>query len=244
MALVVKSLPANSGNMRRGSDSWVGKIPWRRAWQPTPAWRISMDRGAWRATVHAPAQLKWLSRQAGGHGSLSPDGFQPLPPFVLPLDWGPSLCMCQGNAQECTQSGSVVGKPSQSVGRGPGAAAQTGAWISPTSVSELVDSGLWVKLHELAYQSFCWLLPIITVFLGCGIRGGNLRWGLWHAGKNRQRRRQQGSRTACKTLSHCGVPPAARPLMTLNLSTKVKCFSIYSVQLGEKMSATALTDCH
>ena len=22
--------------MRRGFDPWVGKIPWRRAWQPTP----------------------------------------------------------------------------------------------------------------------------------------------------------------------------------------------------------------
>ena len=29
--------------MRRGFDSWVVKIPWRRAWQPAPcilAWRI------------------------------------------------------------------------------------------------------------------------------------------------------------------------------------------------------------
>ena len=34
------------------NDPWVGKIPCRRAWQPTPlflAWRIPMDRGAWRA---------------------------------------------------------------------------------------------------------------------------------------------------------------------------------------------------
>ena len=34
-------------------ETWVGKIPWRRAWQPTLlAWRIPMDREAWRATVH------------------------------------------------------------------------------------------------------------------------------------------------------------------------------------------------
>ena len=32
---VVKNLPANAGNMRRGFHPWVGKIPWRRAWQPT-----------------------------------------------------------------------------------------------------------------------------------------------------------------------------------------------------------------
>ena len=32
-------------------DPWVGKIPWRRKWQPTPACLLenSMDRGAWWA---------------------------------------------------------------------------------------------------------------------------------------------------------------------------------------------------
>ena len=36
MALVVKSPPANVGIVRGGFDPWVWKIPWRRAWQPTP----------------------------------------------------------------------------------------------------------------------------------------------------------------------------------------------------------------
>ena len=35
MALVIKNLPANFRDKRREFDSWVGKIPWRRAWQPT-----------------------------------------------------------------------------------------------------------------------------------------------------------------------------------------------------------------
>ena len=38
-----------------GFDSWVGKIPWSRKWQPTLQYSClenSMDRGAWRATVH------------------------------------------------------------------------------------------------------------------------------------------------------------------------------------------------
>ena len=35
-ALVVKHLPANAGDVRRRFDPWVRKIPWRRAWQPTP----------------------------------------------------------------------------------------------------------------------------------------------------------------------------------------------------------------
>ena len=37
VALILKNLPANEGDiMRLGFDPWVGKIPWRRAWQPTP----------------------------------------------------------------------------------------------------------------------------------------------------------------------------------------------------------------
>ena len=34
-------------------NPWVGKIPWRRAWQLTPVFLPgeSMDRGAWQATV-------------------------------------------------------------------------------------------------------------------------------------------------------------------------------------------------
>ena len=34
---VVKNLPANARkHRRRGLDSWVGKMPWRSKWQPTP----------------------------------------------------------------------------------------------------------------------------------------------------------------------------------------------------------------
>ena len=36
VALVVNNPPANAGDMRPGFDPWVGKIPWRRKWQPTP----------------------------------------------------------------------------------------------------------------------------------------------------------------------------------------------------------------
>ena len=29
--------PASAGDIKRhGFDPWVGKIPWKRAWQPTP----------------------------------------------------------------------------------------------------------------------------------------------------------------------------------------------------------------
>ena len=37
VVLGVKNLPAKAGDLRdEGFDSWVGKIPWRREWQPTP----------------------------------------------------------------------------------------------------------------------------------------------------------------------------------------------------------------
>ena len=39
---------------RLGFDPWIGKIPWRRAQQPTPRFMSgkSMNRGAWWATFH------------------------------------------------------------------------------------------------------------------------------------------------------------------------------------------------
>ena len=41
-------------NRRHVSNPWVGKIPWRKGWLPTPVFlpETSMDRGTWWATVH------------------------------------------------------------------------------------------------------------------------------------------------------------------------------------------------
>ena len=36
MAQVIKNLPANAGDIRDIGSIPGGKIPWRRAWQPTP----------------------------------------------------------------------------------------------------------------------------------------------------------------------------------------------------------------
>ena len=37
VALVVKNLPPNARRCKKcGLDPWVGKIPWRREWHPTP----------------------------------------------------------------------------------------------------------------------------------------------------------------------------------------------------------------
>ena len=65
---MVKNPPANEGDVKKCEfDPWVGKIPWRRAWQPTLVSCLEnpMDRGAWQVTVHrvtkSQTQLKQLS---------------------------------------------------------------------------------------------------------------------------------------------------------------------------------------
>ena len=51
-------------------DPWVGKIPWRRAWQPTPVFLLGESHGqrSLQATVHgvtkSQTQLKQLSTHA------------------------------------------------------------------------------------------------------------------------------------------------------------------------------------
>jgi hypothetical protein len=47
-------------------DPWIGKIPWRREWLPTPVFLLenSMDTGAWQAIVHGVAEsdtAEWLT---------------------------------------------------------------------------------------------------------------------------------------------------------------------------------------
>ena len=61
-------LPSARDVKRHRFHPWVRKIPWRRAWQPTPVFlpgESHGNRGAWQATVHrvinSRTRLKWLS---------------------------------------------------------------------------------------------------------------------------------------------------------------------------------------
>ena len=47
-------------------DPWVGKIPWRRAWQPTPIFYLE-HRGAWWATVHTVTKSQTWLKQLSSH---------------------------------------------------------------------------------------------------------------------------------------------------------------------------------
>ena len=72
LALVVKNPPCQF--RRQKFDPWVGKIPWRRAWQLTPVFwpgESHGQRSLWQVLVHWVAksriQLKWLGMPACGY---------------------------------------------------------------------------------------------------------------------------------------------------------------------------------
>ena len=54
---------------RHGFDPWVGKIPWRKAWQPTPILLPGESHGqrSWWATVHGVTKSRTLLKQLSTH---------------------------------------------------------------------------------------------------------------------------------------------------------------------------------
>ena len=96
MALVVKNPPVNAGNMRHGFDPWVGKVPWRRVWWPTPVFLPGESHGqgslvGYSLWGHEGSKwLKWLSTHIINSGVSSfPLGFVPMSlyhplPFEVP----------------------------------------------------------------------------------------------------------------------------------------------------------------
>ena len=71
VVIVVKNLPAKSGDKRCGFDPWVGKIPQKRAWQPPLKYLCLEDpmaRGAWQGTVHGVTESDSRSSQSSGRG--------------------------------------------------------------------------------------------------------------------------------------------------------------------------------
>ena len=55
----VKNLPANAGDTRdKGFDLWVGKLPQRRKWQPTPVFLPGKFQGERRLAGYRPWGLK------------------------------------------------------------------------------------------------------------------------------------------------------------------------------------------
>ena len=56
---MVKNSPANAGDTkRRGFDSWVGKVSWRRKWQPTPVFLPGKFHGQRGVAGYSPRGLR------------------------------------------------------------------------------------------------------------------------------------------------------------------------------------------
>ena len=55
---MVRNLAASEGDVRHGFDPWVGKIPWRRKWQPTAVVLLEKCHGqrSLVSTVHGTAK--------------------------------------------------------------------------------------------------------------------------------------------------------------------------------------------
>ena len=54
VALVEKNLPADAGDKRHRFDPWVRKIPWRKAWQPTPVFLSRESHGQRSLVGYSP----------------------------------------------------------------------------------------------------------------------------------------------------------------------------------------------
>ena len=52
-----------------GLDPWVQKVPWKKAWQPTPVFLLgeSHEQRSWQATVHRVAKSWTRLKQLGMH---------------------------------------------------------------------------------------------------------------------------------------------------------------------------------
>ena len=63
---VVKNLLANAKDVRHESDLWVGKIPWRRAWQPTVLFLPGES-----LSTGGPGRLQSMELRRVGHDSVT-----------------------------------------------------------------------------------------------------------------------------------------------------------------------------
>ena len=77
---VVKNLPAKAGN---GFDPWVGKIPWRRVWQPTPVFLPGESHGQSSLAGYSPWGRKELDTTEHTHTLMMRTGQLMLPIFLM-----------------------------------------------------------------------------------------------------------------------------------------------------------------
>ena len=77
---MVKNLPANAGDTRdKGFDPWVGKLSWRRKWQPTPVFLPEKFQGERRLAGYSP----WGRKESDTTERLSTTERQKRKPLIL-----------------------------------------------------------------------------------------------------------------------------------------------------------------
>ena len=122
MVRVVKTPLANAGDIRQGFNPWVGKVPWRRSWQPTPVFLPREFHGQRSQAGYSPRGCKELdvteqlthasavkvlpavSREAGALLGILPHVGQTLSQQRI---WGPKCCR-QETLSRRSRLGSVV----------------------------------------------------------------------------------------------------------------------------------------
>ena len=84
MAFLVKNLPANAGDIRHGFDPWVGKIPWKRIWQPTPVFLPGESHGQRGLEGYSP----WDGKELDMAERLTISGWNPegMPQMLILLN--------------------------------------------------------------------------------------------------------------------------------------------------------------
>ena len=118
---MVENLPANAGDSRDacGFDPWVGKIPWRRKWQPTPVFLPEESHGQKSLVVYSPWGCKetrlsdWVhmrrEKEARRERVVISLVVQRLRP-ALPMQGGQGLISGQGTRSHMPQLRSSAAK--------------------------------------------------------------------------------------------------------------------------------------
>ena len=140
-----------------GFSSWVGKIHWRRAQQPTPVFFLEnpMDRGAWPATVHRLQRVgqdwnDWARMHAGFCESLK----------------GSLYCIYTVSCVLCTVSTQPQGPT----------ASTSHCWSPPGTGRRVQRRFLWSRSFTKAYWSNEWLKEDLDWRLFLGGKWWELRW--------------------------------------------------------------------
>ena len=80
---VVRNLPANAGDTGDEGSRRVGKIPWRKKWQPTPAFLPGKFHGQWSSEGCSPWGRKVLGNLVTEHAHFRDERLRSANQYAL-----------------------------------------------------------------------------------------------------------------------------------------------------------------